>query len=36
MKKITVSRVLACGTEILLYRPINFENKNKLDDSPDL
>jgi hypothetical protein len=36
MKTITVSRVLVCGTEIVLYRPVNFENENKLDDSPDL
>jgi hypothetical protein len=36
MKTITVNRGLAFGTEILLYRPLNFENKNKFDDSPDM
>jgi len=31
MKTASVFRGLACGTEILLYRFLNFENKNKFD-----
>jgi hypothetical protein len=34
MKTTTVFRDLAYGTEILLYRPLNFENENKFDESP--
>jgi len=34
MKTATVFRDLAYGTEILLYRPLNFENENKFDESP--
>jgi len=34
MKIATVFRDLAYGTEILLYRPLNFENENKFDESP--
>jgi len=34
MKTATVFRDLAYGTEILLYRTLNFENENKFDESP--
>jgi len=34
MKTATVFRDLAYGTEILLYRPLNFGNENKFYMSP--
>ena len=35
MKTARVCRGLACGTEILLSRSLNFENKNSIDESLD-
>jgi hypothetical protein len=34
MQIATVFRDLAYGTEILLYRSLNFENENKFDEIP--
>jgi hypothetical protein len=34
MQTATVFRDLAYGPDILLSRPLNFENENKFDESP--